>query len=190
MAKRAFDWEKIRAEYEAGATQSELSRRHGVSRTAIQKHIESEGWTQDAEPAIQRKVSEKVAGLVAGCNPIKKAEAIDAEAERRAAVVIGHRQEWEDLQGLQRDARGNFDKAKLFKINAEATALKQAGERKAWGLDPKESPRGQEPQPDDLRKLTDEELDERIAQGQNRVDRAAAELDAIGRGKAAAPSEG
>ena len=76
---RKIDWEQIRAEYETGATQSELSRAHGVSRAAIQKHIEAEGWTQDVEPAIQRKVAEKVAGVVAGCNPKKKAEALDAE---------------------------------------------------------------------------------------------------------------
>src|SRR5260363_339076 len=39
---RAIDWESIRAEYEAGCNQSECSRRHGVSRTAIQKRIEKE----------------------------------------------------------------------------------------------------------------------------------------------------
>src|SRR5260363_418861 len=51
---RAIDWESIRAEYEAGCNQSECSRRHGVSRTAIQKRIEKEGWTQDVEPLLYR----------------------------------------------------------------------------------------------------------------------------------------
>ena len=43
MAAR-FDWESIRAEYEVGASQSDLSKRYGVSRTAIQKRIRAEGW--------------------------------------------------------------------------------------------------------------------------------------------------
>lgn len=133
---RNYDWETIRAEYEAGASQSELSRKYKVSRTAIQKHIEAEGWTQDVEPVIQRKVAEKVAGVVAGCNPKKLAEAIDAEALRRADVVNRHRAEWDEHKGLVDRAIGmeDFDMAKLAKITAETLKIRQEGERKAWQL--------------------------------------------------------
>lgn len=41
--KRSINWEAIRAEYEAGASQASLAKAHGVSRTAIQKHIAEEG---------------------------------------------------------------------------------------------------------------------------------------------------
>lgn len=135
MAK--FDWEKIRAEYEAGGTQAGLSRRHGCSRTAIQKRIESEGWSQDIRPVLERLTAEKVAGVVAGCNPKKKAQALDQEADRRHAVVVRHKEEWDRHQTIidEAVANGDFDKAKLAKITAETIKIRQEGERKAWGLE-------------------------------------------------------
>jgi len=142
IVARNIDWETIRAEYEAGATQSELSRKHGVSRTAIQKHIEADGWSQDIEPVIQRKVAEKVAGVVAGCNPKKKAEAIDAEATRRADVVQRHRDEWDEHKGIVDTAIGtkDFETAKLAKITAETLKIRQEAERKAWAIDTQVAP--------------------------------------------------
>jgi hypothetical protein len=139
---RNIDWETIRAEYEAGSNQSELSRKHGVSRTAIQKRIDKEGWTQDVEPVIQRKVAEKVAGVVAGCNPQKKAEAIDAEASRRADVVQRHRDEWEEHKHIVDTAIGtkDFEAAKLAKITAETLKIRQEAERKAWAIDTQIAP--------------------------------------------------
>lgn len=135
--RKRIDWETIRAEYEAGATQSELSRNHGVTRRAIQKHIESEGWTQDVEPSLQRKVAEKVAGVVAGCNAKKKAEALEAEAARRADVVQRHRDEWEEHKLIVDTAVGtrDFEAAKLAKITAETLRIRQEAERKAWSID-------------------------------------------------------
>lgn len=137
VTRKRIDWDQVRAEYETGATQSDLSRRYGVSRTAIQKHIEAEGWAQDVEPAIQRRVAEKVAGVVAGCNPQKKAEALDVEASRRADVIQRHRDEWEEHKGLVDSAIGaqDFDAAKLAKITAETLKIRQEAERKAWNID-------------------------------------------------------
>jgi hypothetical protein len=142
VARKEIDWEVIRAEYEAGGNQSELSRKHGVSRTAIQKRIEKEGWTQDVEPVIQRKVAEKVAGVVAGCNPQKKAAAIDAEASRRADVVQRHRDEWEEHKHIVDTAIGtkDFESAKLAKITAETLKIRQEAERKAWAIDAQVAP--------------------------------------------------
>lgn len=135
MAAR-FDWEKIRAEYEVGATQSELSRRHGCSRKAIQQHILKEHWTQDVSSAIDRITSAKVAGIVAGCDPAKKAAAMDAAAERKAAVIARHKAEWEEHQRLIAEAveKQDFNAAKLAKITAETISIRQAGERRAWGI--------------------------------------------------------
>ena len=95
---------------------------------------------------VRRKVAERVAGVVASGNPNKKAAAIDAAADETAAVVCRHRQEWvqvaklrqEALERRVRDPKESFERAKLAKlakITAEMTALQQAGERKAWGLD-------------------------------------------------------
>jgi transposase-like protein len=136
MASR-FDWEAIRAEYEAGATQSDIARRHGCSRTAIQKRIEAEGWLQDLEPVIERLTAAKVAGVVAGCNPQKKAVALATEADRRAAVALRHRTEWDSHQTIidQALTDRDFELAKLAKITAETLRIRQDSERKAWGLE-------------------------------------------------------
>lgn len=135
MAAR-YDWETIRAEYEVGASQSELAKRHGVSRKAIQKHITAEGWAQDISGTLDRLTEAKVAGVVAGCDPKKKAAALDRAADAKAAVIMRHKAEWEQHQQLIRQAveSGDFDAAKLAKITAETIKIRQEGERKAWGI--------------------------------------------------------
>lgn len=140
MSKRlgAVKWETIRAEYETGGSQNELAKKHEVSRAAIQKRIKKEGWTQeDISAAVNRKVAEKVAGVVAGSNPLKKAKAIDAEADRVVTVISRHRNEWNRHIGLVTKAvdESDFETAKLAKITAETIMIRQTGERRAWGID-------------------------------------------------------
>lgn len=134
-----YDWETIRAEYEAGTSQADLSRRHGVSRKAIQKHITAEGWTQGSSGTVNRMAEDKVAGIVAGCDPKKKAEALNRAADAVAAVMRRHKAEWERHQALIDEAleAGDFDKAKLAKITAETLKIRQEGERRAWGISDK-----------------------------------------------------
>lgn len=137
-----YDWETIRAEYEAGASQSSLSQKHGVSRTAIQKHISKEGWVQgDVNATINRMAEAKVAGVVAGCNLEKKAEALAVAAEAKAAIMQKQRQQWIDHQKIVDAALAecDFEQAKLAKITAETLAIRQKAERAAWGLDKAES---------------------------------------------------
>lgn len=135
MAAR-YDWETIRAEYEVGASQSDLARRHGVSRAAIQKHIRAEGWMQDVSGAINRMAEAKVAGVVAGSNQKKKAAALDRAADRKAEKIREQREVWD---GLNRDIResmqaGDFERLKCLKIGSEALRNVQECERKAWGI--------------------------------------------------------
>ena len=138
---RDYDWEAIRAEYEAGSSQSELSKKFGPSRKAIQKHIAAEGWTQDVSDVLTRMTEAKVAGVVAGCDPKKKAEALERAAEEKANVVQRHRDEWKQQEDLAKEAVANkdFELAKLAKITAETIKIRQEGERKAWGLDKDEA---------------------------------------------------
>jgi hypothetical protein len=136
MAKN-IDWEAIRAEYETGASAASLAHKYGCSHTAINNKVKSQGWCRDVEDAIRRKVSEKVSGIVSGCNPKKKAEAMDAEASRRADVVQRHRDEWEEHKDIVDTAIGtkDFEAAKLAKITAETLKIRQEAERKAWAID-------------------------------------------------------
>lgn len=133
----ADQWESVRAEREAGASFPEMAAKWGVSHQAIQKRAKAEGWGdgQDVGEAIRKKVAEKVAGVVAGCNPKKKAEAIDAAASRAAAVVELHQQEWGDHRSQFGSVPADFEEGKLAKISAEMLKIRQEGERRAHGLD-------------------------------------------------------
>lgn len=145
----ATQWEDARSEYEAGASQNYVAEKFGCSRAAVQKRIQRDGWVQDIEASIQRKVSEKVAGMVAGCHQQEKAEAIDAEATKRAGIIDRHRTEWEVLEQVRKatlliakKAHDGDEKWPVAKCAAEtigtqvrALETKQVAERKAWGLD-------------------------------------------------------
>jgi hypothetical protein len=154
-------WNDIRAKFEVGASARELSVIFGISHTAINKKAEKEGWTRSIEPAIRRKVSEKVSGYVSSDNLSKRAEAIDAEAERRAAVIERHREEWPTVREMVEagckthseassleEKRIAFEDLKAAKIASETLKIIQDGERKAWNLD----------QIVDVTTLTDEQL--------------------------------
>ncbi|MFN7197602.1 MAG: hypothetical protein ACK4MJ_10585, partial [Hylemonella sp.] len=129
--------ETNRAAREPGASFPELAEKYGVSHQAIQKRAKAEGWGDgtDVADTIRRKVAEKVAGVVAACNQKKKAEAIDAAAERGADVVRRHQAEWEDHRARFGSVPADFEDGKLAKISAEMLRIRQEGERRAWGLD-------------------------------------------------------
>ncbi|MBF0529197.1 MAG: hypothetical protein HQK55_07985 [Deltaproteobacteria bacterium] len=131
-------------------TISALSRKHNVSRKAIQVHIRKDMWIQDVSSDLQRAVEAKVAGVVAGCDLRRKAGAIEAEAQRRADVEFRQRKDWEPLQkklnlcvsGLpekpeEEDSKLKTIKAMIATIKAAAEAMMtiHGGERKSWRLD-------------------------------------------------------
>lgn len=145
----ADQWETIRAEREAGASFPELAAKHGVSHQAIQKRAKAEGWGdgRDVGEIIRRKVAEKVSG-VAACNPKKRAEAIDAAADRSAEIIRRHQEESNHIRerlyaGLKahrvaeakEDKQLAFEDLKAAKIASETLLNIHKAERQAWGLD-------------------------------------------------------
>ena len=134
-----YDWEKIRAEYEVGSSMGELSRKHGVDKAAISRRAKKEGWTQDLSGAVDRLAEAKVNGIVNTVDPQKKAEAVDAAADRKADVIQRHRDAWPKIKALNAQAieAQDFNAAKLAKITAETERIIQDGERKAWGIQDK-----------------------------------------------------
>jgi hypothetical protein len=141
--KSGVDWVRARAYYESGHSQGETARRFKVSRTAVGNHLEAEGWTHDVSQSLRQATEAKIAGILPGGNPVKTAAAIDEEAERRAAVILEHRKEWQIVGAMRNEAitksrtdiSEGFEAQKMAKITAEVTAIKQACERKAWGID-------------------------------------------------------
>lgn len=136
MGTVRYDWETIRAEYEAGATMGQLAKAHGVDKAAISRRAKREGWAQDVSDAVNRLTEAKVNGIVNTVDPKKKAAALDRAADAKAAVITRHKAEWEEHSRHIAEAlrEGDFEKAKLAKITAETLKIRQEGERKAWGI--------------------------------------------------------
>jgi hypothetical protein len=143
-------WADVRAEREAGASFPELAAKYGVSHQAIQKRAKAEGWGDgtDVAEVIRRKAAEKVAGVVVGCNPKKRAESINSAADRAAEVVRRHQEETNAARerlyaGLKahkaavtrEDKLLAFEDLKAAKIAAEALSIIQRLERINWGLE-------------------------------------------------------
>ena len=138
MAVR-YDWETIRAEFEAGATMGALSRRHGVNKAAISRRARKEGWTADLTDVVNRRAEARVNGTVNAVDPQKKAAAVEAAAARKAAVISEQREAWGGFKNEVRAAldANDFDRLKCLKIASEALRNAQECERKAWGIQDK-----------------------------------------------------
>ena len=134
-----WDWETIRAEYEAGSSMGALSRKHGVSKQAISKRARAGKWIQDSSEAVARLAAAKVDGLVDGVDPQKKAQAVDAAAERKAAVIREQREAWAGFREEIKTAlaSNDFERLKCLKIASESLRNAQDCERRAWGIQDK-----------------------------------------------------
>lgn len=155
--KRKLDWSTIRAEYEAGESARALGRKYECSNVSISARVKAEGWEQDAEGAIRKRTQEKLNGIVNSDLPLKRAEAIDAEAEKRVRIVYKHRAEAEEIRELvneglrdtkaatdKKEKDAAFDTLKAAKIASETITNLQRLERKSYGLDAEPLDEGQQ----------------------------------------------
>lgn len=121
----------------------------------------------DAKPDAKRDASGRKKP-----DPAPAMSSLEEAENKRADVIARHRQEWIQVGVLRQEALAKrpkkdpvtgapkpgtgsvgeaFEAMKLAKITAEATAIQQAGERKAWGLDIVIDPK-------QLQNLSDEDL--------------------------------
>jgi len=143
------DWEKIRAEREAGLSFGLLASRYGIDKAAIVRRAKAEGWGDGADAAelVRRKAMEQVTGT-AITDPEKRAAAIDRAAELAADVIRRHQAEAEQVRelfwrGLEAsraaetldEKRLAFETLKAAKISSETLANLQRMERVSYGLD-------------------------------------------------------
>lgn len=104
--RERYDWETIHKEYRSGTfSDAELARRHGCSRTAIQKKAKQGGWIKDLTEAVRVTTNAKlvahdakVAAEVAGENA---KSAIDSASDLRLSVIQLHRQDIRCLRELE-----------------------------------------------------------------------------------------
>lgn len=132
----ADQWSEIRARREAGESFPSLAQAFDVSHQAIQKRAAKENWGDGADvgATVRRKVAEKVAG-VAGVTLEKKAQILEAAAEKGAALIRQQQQDWETHRRIFGEVPADFDTGKHAKISAEMLRIRHEGERAAYGLD-------------------------------------------------------
>lgn len=153
MIKAQALWESSPRE-----TSGTIAKKIGVSAQTIDGWRRKYGWKKVASeklPEVAQKAADAYKQNLASLGPEITMEerneaaskAIEVTAgEMRAAVIDRHRKEWGGARSLSYEAmkKRDFNLAKLAKISAETLLLVQSGERKAWGLDVKESAGGQE----------------------------------------------
>jgi hypothetical protein len=114
-SKPRFDWELIYAEYRSDVfTDAELARRHGCSRTSIQKRVIRDGWVRDLSASVRRatiaRMVKEDAGRVAGegagatgtpATPVADSEIVERAAAFRQGVIQGHRRDVRLLRELE-----------------------------------------------------------------------------------------
>jgi hypothetical protein len=147
-------WATVKAEREVGASISGLATKYGIDKAAISRRAKAEGWGDgtDVADVIRRKVNEKINGISTADAPKKKAEAIDAAADRSAEVIRRHQEETNAVRerlytGLKAhkaavDKEGKqlaFEDLKAAKISSETVINIHRAERQAWGLDRSEN---------------------------------------------------
>ena len=155
----ADQWAAVRLEWEGEptATFTGLATKHGVNKSEISRRAAKEAWSKRGQlgainDAAQRKADARVD---ADGNPTqRKPNVVDLASREesedvRAAVLERLRREWAELESFRRAAlkvmkaahegTEEWKNAKLAAdtalANMRALDVKQAGERKAWGLD-------------------------------------------------------
>lgn len=154
-------WAAVRLEWEGEPTATflGLAAKHGLQASSISRRSAAEGWSKrgvigDINEAAQRKADARVDAEGNAKQTQRQSTAGDlatrTESEDvRAAVLERLRREWAELEQFRRAALAlmkaaheggaEWKEAKLAAdtalANMRALEVKQAGERKAWGLD-------------------------------------------------------
>lgn len=130
--KPKYDWPTIRREYStAQFSDSELARRYGCSRAALQKRVKKEKWKRDNSAEVRRvaqarmieedaSIAKGVAGGVADPHAEKKEKTeIELAAETRVAVLRDHRKDIRKMRELESEFLVELqnDAVKLYMCN-------------------------------------------------------------------------
>jgi hypothetical protein len=107
--KTRYDWDAIYRDYRTNSfTDSELSRKYGCSRTAIQKRSKREKWTRDLSTEVKKATAIKLRELDAEKTRVARGvasgterEQIDDAATTRAELIKTHRNDINNLRELE-----------------------------------------------------------------------------------------
>ncbi|ODU07978.1 MAG: hypothetical protein ABS84_14810 [Rubrivivax sp. SCN 71-131] len=143
----ADQWVAARIRWEADPllTFKELGKSLGVSHAAVGQRAKKEGWERDASlqdvarraqyKADRREFDGKLSPKLSGGSTKKAARELAEDI--RADLIERHRADWAEHRQHFRtaDIAGDFNIGKSAKIASEMLAIRQKGERAAYGLD-------------------------------------------------------
>jgi hypothetical protein len=175
-----LDWKAIEEEYRAGVlTNVQIAKNYGCSEAAIRKHAKTRGLKRDLSQQVRQATNDGlVRSLVRGEEGDRTdrtdREIVQAAAARGVEVVRQHRIHLEGLQRISSTLARDIERHVLGEIEAphwlgakesvseaffrvaSASAKWIPLERKAFNLD--------EPTEKDINKLSNEQLESRIAE--------------------------
>lgn len=137
-------WAAARIKWEADPTLTfeALGKEFGVSDEAIRKRCKSEQWERVASlrsinERAQFKADAKLGAKVGGEVGRPTAKTTELAEDIRADVIERHRADWAEHRTHFKtgDIAAEFEIGKSAKISAEMLAIRQKGERAAYGLD-------------------------------------------------------
>lgn len=140
-------WEIARRKWEASPemTFTSLAQELGVTKQAVRIQARNNEWRKIAASEELTRLAVNKADAISATReePLtEEEEKLKTDAvDKRAEVLARHRREWDGARKrIYMAVKSGDDKeAKLGKLIAEALAVVQAGERKAWQLDEKEA---------------------------------------------------
>lgn len=144
MPKNVYDWEKIQAEYRAGALSiREIAARNNCSEAAIRKRAKHHGWERN----LLDKVMIKTRAKLMECPDVPEEIAVEQAATEAADIIRLHRAsvrklaeaEYRLMEEMDADASMTIgQKAYVLNAIASTQAKRIPLERQAYSMDAKE----------------------------------------------------
>lgn len=137
-ARIKYDWDTIQREYRTGLlSDSELCRKHGCSRGALQSMVTRKGWTKDLTHEVNQATRAALISEDASKQAINQAEnnakdrdEVELAAQTRVEVVRQHRKDIARLRDLEQrliDELGSKDNPpkKLYMAQYQGVILQE-----------------------------------------------------------------
>lgn len=130
---------RLKWESEPACSYEDIAKTLGITRAGVRKKALLDQWTKTGSlRALNERAqifADSVTSQFAGYP--QKADVIDASVHIRADVIERHRADWSEHRKLFTTAAiaEKFELGKSAKITAEMLAIRQKGERLAYGMD-------------------------------------------------------
>lgn len=170
-AEDAIDWDLVQREYRLGQkTMSQIATEFGIQTSSISRRAKKEGWVQDKAPEVNARA--KAVLLVSNtekqnANATPDRNAIEAAAEVRIEVVLGHRKGLRRLREIRDKLLNHLDQA-VDEMPDLAEVIDLARRENEYGVDKfndaMKKAMGRSDLVDDLKKLA--EVDDRVRKGE------------------------